>query len=268
MMMSHLARATVRRYPAAWRERYEDEVLALLAEAPVRWRDVIDLSRGLLIERVRSVLEPGDHPTLAAAVYWLLLATLRYLPGVVATGLLLAAGLWLNRTFGPAPTWAAIVGFGSFLVGTGYHRKYYWPADRAGIPRNDRMPMPRGRGLAVLLMVFVGFGIVTWADPPGGRTGPMQTALWFYLLPGFIASQIRPRFTRSREILWAFGALDSVMSQLKWAQMELDRCRILHAEGQWVPLADAEADVQRLRNERDEILSVLHRCGYRARFRR
>lgn len=266
-MTSRLARAIVQHYPLAWRERYEEEVLALLGQAPVQWRDVIDLSRGLLIEQARSVIEPGDHPALAATVYWVLLAGLRYLPGVVATAATLAAGLWLNRRFGPAPTWVVIAGFVSFVVGGTCHHKWYWPANRAGIPQNDRLPMPRGRGLAVLLMVFVGFGVVIWARP-GGRSEPWQTALWFYMLPGFIASQIRPRFTRSREILWAFGALDSVRSQLKWAQMELDRCRILHAEGQWVPLADAEADVQRLRDERDEILGVLHRCGYRARFQR
>jgi hypothetical protein len=260
-----LARAIVRLHPPAWRERYEDEVCALLAQATVRWRDVIDLARGLVVERARSVIEPGDRPALAAAVYWLLLVALRYLPGVVAAGVTLAAGLWLNRSFGPAPTWVVVGGFATFFVGGAWHHKWYWPANKAGISSNDRLPMPRGRRFAVLSMVFVGLGVVFWADPP---EGVYQKSMWFYLLPGYMASQIRPRFTRSRQILWAFDALSSVKSQLKWAQMELDRCRILDAEGQAVPLAVAEADVRRLLAERDEVLVVLNRCGYRARFQR
>lgn len=264
-MKDHLARAIVRLHPPVWRERYEDEVCALLAEETVRWRDVIDLARGLIVERARSVIEPGDRPAVAAAVYWLLLVALRYLPGVAAAGVTLAAGLWLNRTFGAAPTWVVVAGVASFFLGGAWHHKWYWPANKAGILSNDRLPMPRGRRLAVLSMVFVGIGVVIWADPPEGT---IQKALWFFLLPGYLASQIRPRFPRSRQILWAFDALGGVESQLKWAQMELDRCRTLIAEGQRVPLADAEADVKRLLDERDEILAVLNRCGYRARFQR
>jgi hypothetical protein len=52
----------VRGYPRPWRGRYEAEVLALLDDASVRWRDVADLARGLLVERMRSTFEPGDRP--------------------------------------------------------------------------------------------------------------------------------------------------------------------------------------------------------------
>jgi hypothetical protein len=37
--MSRLALAIIRRYPEAWRRRYEGEVLALIEDSPVRLRD-------------------------------------------------------------------------------------------------------------------------------------------------------------------------------------------------------------------------------------
>jgi hypothetical protein len=263
-MMTRLARSIVARYPAAWRERYEDEVLALLAEGCVTSRDVVDLARGLLVERSRSVIEPGERPALTATVYWLLLMGLRFLPGVAAVAVTMAAGLWLNQTFGPAPTWTGVVGLTSSLLGVALYAWWYWPATKAGIPSNDRMPMPRVQRSLVLIGMFGGLVLITWIDPPDGA---WQTGIWFYLLPGYIASQIRPRFSRSREILWAFGALSTVNSQLKWAHRELNRCRDLRAQGQWAPLIDAEVAVKVLQEERGEIHEVLKRCGYRARFR-
>ena len=37
--LHRLALATVRRYPAAWRERYECEVTGLIGDFHLRWRD-------------------------------------------------------------------------------------------------------------------------------------------------------------------------------------------------------------------------------------
>lgn len=48
-----MARRIVRAYPRAWRERYQDEMLALLESSDVHAAQVIDLARGCLRERAR-----------------------------------------------------------------------------------------------------------------------------------------------------------------------------------------------------------------------
>jgi hypothetical protein len=63
-----LSRRVVHGYPKPWRDRYAGEVLALLDDSPARLRDVVDLTRGLVVERARATFEPGDRPTLLATV--------------------------------------------------------------------------------------------------------------------------------------------------------------------------------------------------------
>ena len=63
-------RRLLRLYPAAWRERYEDELADLLRELPASPPVLLDLLRGALVERSRArsrVMEPqpipaGDQP--------------------------------------------------------------------------------------------------------------------------------------------------------------------------------------------------------------
>src|SRR5688572_25959548 len=63
-----IAKWLVHRYPKAWRERYASEMLALLDDSATRWRDLIDLMHGLLVERLHSVFEPGSRPKLTFAL--------------------------------------------------------------------------------------------------------------------------------------------------------------------------------------------------------
>ena len=44
----------VRRYPRWWRERYADEVLALLEDRPPSRRDRLDLARGAIDAHLRG----------------------------------------------------------------------------------------------------------------------------------------------------------------------------------------------------------------------
>ena len=66
--MHRLATSIVRRYPQPWRERYEDEVLELVAAAPVRLHDLGELARGLIVERARALIEDADHPKRTARI--------------------------------------------------------------------------------------------------------------------------------------------------------------------------------------------------------
>ena len=71
-MTRRLAQALVRRYPAAWRERYEQEVSALIDDTSIRFGDLAELLRGLLTERARELVAADDRPTRTAATIALL----------------------------------------------------------------------------------------------------------------------------------------------------------------------------------------------------
>jgi hypothetical protein len=62
------ALAIVRRYPAAWRDRYESEVDGLIEDSSLTWRDVAELVRGMLTERARELVESDEHPKRTAFV--------------------------------------------------------------------------------------------------------------------------------------------------------------------------------------------------------
>ena len=53
-MNASIARALVRLYPRFWRQRYGDEIAALLEEQPIGFRIVFDMVRGALSQRVSA----------------------------------------------------------------------------------------------------------------------------------------------------------------------------------------------------------------------
>src|SRR5262245_39871113 len=69
MRSDRIARALLRLYPRAWRERYGDEFLALIADVGLTWREVVDVIGAAGVERVRAAitlvrneLDPTDPP--------------------------------------------------------------------------------------------------------------------------------------------------------------------------------------------------------------
>ena len=64
-MARRAALAMLRLYPSRWRERYEDEVRALIEDRPTRRRDVLDLARGALDARLHPPV-PSRIPAVAA----------------------------------------------------------------------------------------------------------------------------------------------------------------------------------------------------------
>jgi hypothetical protein len=54
------AKWLVQAYPRAWRVRYEDEFLALMAERPFALADVVDIARGALDAHLHPELIPGS----------------------------------------------------------------------------------------------------------------------------------------------------------------------------------------------------------------
>jgi hypothetical protein len=58
------AKWLVRAYPQAWRARYEDEFLALMAERPSSLADVVDIARGALDAHLHPEFIPGRKTTM------------------------------------------------------------------------------------------------------------------------------------------------------------------------------------------------------------
>jgi hypothetical protein len=56
MRSDRLARALLRLYPLEWRERYGDELLALVIEFGLTWRSAFDIVRAAIVERVRTLI--------------------------------------------------------------------------------------------------------------------------------------------------------------------------------------------------------------------
>jgi len=89
-----LAQALVRRYPAAWRERYEQEVSGLIDDTSIRFGDLAELLRGLLTERARELVSADDRPMRTAATIGFLKVgfVLAFLGSAIGLGLALALG--------------------------------------------------------------------------------------------------------------------------------------------------------------------------------
>ncbi|HEX5015889.1 MAG TPA: hypothetical protein VFV72_17215 [Candidatus Limnocylindrales bacterium] len=63
-------RGLLRLYPRAWRERYEEEMLALLEEAGLDWRGRADLFRGAMDARIHAASRiPGIAALLAGGLW-------------------------------------------------------------------------------------------------------------------------------------------------------------------------------------------------------
>src|SRR5262245_33294472 len=63
-----LARALLRLYPHAWRARYGEEFLALVADAGLSWRAIADVIAAAGVERVRALIALARHDCGPAAV--------------------------------------------------------------------------------------------------------------------------------------------------------------------------------------------------------
>jgi hypothetical protein len=85
--MTRLSRWLLRLYPRAWRDRYEDEVIALLDESAVSVRQLWDLASGACVEWVHVLLAPRTSAALLEhrPVMWLFRASV--VLGPVAIGL-------------------------------------------------------------------------------------------------------------------------------------------------------------------------------------
>lgn len=258
--MTWLARLIVGLYPAAWRERYEAEVLDLLEAAPVRLRDLKELALGLVLERWRQLASSPESPKRTAVVLVLFGPVIVLSVVLAATG----AGRMLRGALGAWPPdlanageWAVIaVVFASFPI--------RWAVAR--LPRRRL-----GLGLVVLLVtLFVVVAASAWGDLvrfEGWRgLSARMAGLMAILLFCYLGSGLTRGYWPDRTILDAIDRRWVAEQQLAMSRAWVAGCHTSAANGLPVPLADAEAQVAHWEAELREARAALDAMGYRARF--
>lgn len=256
--LSRLARAIVRRYPKAWRQRYEIEIAGFIEDAPAGWRDVLDLARGCVVERARAFIEPEAHPTRA----WMLLGVARFVPAVAFYGLLVGLAAVLRDSVPPPPSsvqWAALlsifplmaVGFRTLLRAPNYPT--WGPACR----------VPPRWGIATWLALFsLSLVVVFWSDPPGNPPSRLgwfghDTLHWF-IWPQPIRKALDLYWPAGLRLSWKLMRIGGLREQLGWARMELRRCESIGAGGvESADLVRAREEVARLERELASALADL-----------
>lgn len=264
-----LANRIVQLYPQPWRERYGDEVQSLIEDSPVRFSDLGELARGLVVERARALIEADDRPRRTAAILGALQPTFVIAIICVAWAIGLSMRGWLGRMpdFALAGHAVIVACYGVSVVAD-YHGR------RRG--HVDRLPprFPAVAGTILLPVLFAGIVLTSWGFwselRNAGQSTPLylwSQALLYLFFSGSTLAQISSGFWPGQRMLQALGRLAWVEDQMKWAQLWVDGCNTMIAQGVPSPLAEAQAEVGRWSRERDEALEKLRRLGYRARFR-
>jgi len=263
-----LAQALVHRYPAAWRERYEQEVSALIDDTSIQFGDLAELLRGLLTERARELVSADDRPTRTAAT--IVLLKVGFVLSFIASAV--GLGLGLRQVTGP---WSETARENSAIAVVVWYSVFVIVAIRARRrPVFSSFP-PYSPGTGVVLLasmfatlMFVVAGQLLSGDDPAHRDSftrywPwIQILLYSNFLTDFCAS-----LWPSRQLLQAFAELHGAESRLKSSQEWVDGCHEMIAKGVASPLREAEAQVEDWTRKRDLARERVHALGYRARFR-
>jgi len=135
--MTRLARAVLRLYPAAWRDRYEAEMVDLVDHRPMRLRDLFDLAAGALDARLHPRLV---RPAVAAAS-----------PSVLPPAQLLSAGV---APASVSPPFGAVTG-----------------PPAGDVTRRSFLRRMLGAGVGLLSLEFLGGTLAFLAPPPSDGIG-------------------------------------------------------------------------------------------------
>lgn len=260
--MTAIASAIVRRYPQPWRERYEGEVLALLEDCRPGVRDVCELARGLVVERVKSWMEPGEHPKRTDLLIQPAIGLARIVPAVVLTWGAVLIGEALRGRVGPPPEFIQWVWLGILLTTlvardvVRVRRKAWHDALQSTL----FTPVQRVLLIAGLALVIL---IASWGRWLPGVEVVRWTLLWFWGLA------IHQLFAK----VWPFAGMWDILDRYREAEAHLKRARrdveasrsLEGPQAAW-GLMQAEERLAECQQRRDELHTQLNRYGYRARF--
>jgi hypothetical protein len=256
-----LARWILTRYPRAWRERYGDEVRALLDDGHVSRADVVDLLRGCASEWKVAIADPEDHPR----VFQLFTGIEALCRGLIKIAAFLlpaiATAAYLRRHVGPPPEWVGTLGVMGYVL----PMTAMWLAMRRQ-NRSGRVATPYGMLSASQLRWWVPLAMVTialilWADGPPDFRASLTTELlarWLHVMlvvMFFLSATHRPRFG----MLDLASEMGSRRYLLRWAKLEVARCDSLDPRDptRARQLASAQAEVERLERELQEIYAAI-----------
>ena len=266
-MVRALAHAVVRRYPAAWRERYEAEVRGLIDDTPVQFRDLGEMVRGLFTERVRELLMSDEKPRRAALVVGLATP----IAGLLCAGLAWLAGRGIVRLTGPWSDASAYVGLAVFCV---LIMAILVLAIRGRNRRDPNRPFVVAPDVAVRMLPLsfvaacVYAALMAQAEPTPSRILPSwvgYSANWMYFAL-FAGSQIAS-FLPGQQLLETFGRIAGAEAAIRMNEQWVASCHDWIAKGVPSPLNDALEQVAKATAERDRARARLQELGYRARFR-
>jgi len=267
-MLQTLARAIVHRYPAAWRERYADEVTDLIDSAPVRAFDVGELFRNMLVEQVRAVVDT-ERPSEAA------MTVMRYKFAAAAFFFVLTqAGAWLLVWWRPLPESRSdgvlFLALTFWMVLLLVRLGHWWR--QRGRLRDDRAPFPVWFAMMCLplhLLATTGWVWGVLSDVSTYSPAWMQVTQAIYhslYLGGSIAAwlmmQIWPG-QRLVRLLMEFKAADAAVEGAKYY---IASCEEWIDKGVMSPLADAQKALEVRIRERDAVRERLNTLNTRARY--
>lgn len=178
-MRARLARAVLALYPRATRERYGDEIAGLLAHSPRPWRDLADVARTALGERLtggRAALARARSRTVLWHLVWLML-----MPAALTTVLValmaaigqaaVQADRWVGAERGASVAYALMVLPAALLAWPAG-----WLAGRATRLAAPWLAVPVALALGLLAIAAVpGIGMVLGESLPGAA---VAITLW------------------------------------------------------------------------------------------
>jgi hypothetical protein len=126
--------------------------------------------------------------------------------------------------------------------------------------------------LPLLFALMAGFEWGLWSDPftadSSSRLPHWMRRLNYLYFYALLLVKVSGDFWPGRRILQAIARFEGAESQVKNAQLWVEGCRTMIAQGVPSPMAEAQAEVDRWARERDRALADLQALGYRARLTR
>lgn len=267
-MVRALAHAVVRRYPAAWRDRYEAEVRGLIDDASIHFRDLGELLRGLFTERARELLTSVENPRRTASI-------LGFMAPLAGGAFLLVAwltGYAMRAVVGPLSDSGQYVGLSLAVVlmiaffvtwSRGWKR-------RDGAAAATPGSLPPDVVIVMLPMLFAQvalFAVILSGEPeypsliPNWLNRVFQLFVWA-TIAGNLLSSLFP----GHALLQAFSQVAFAEGQIRSNEKWVEGCRDMISKGVPSPLNDALAQVGKWTVERDSARARLKELGYEARF--
>ncbi len=260
--MKALARWVVSKYPQAWRERYEGEVLDLIASGPVSVAEAGELFRSMLVERVRAGIDV-NQPQRAVAR---LRATKAYivLGGWLCSALLAGLLRWWRPMTDPEAWWLAgtLLGYAAALI-------VAWVMSGAPIPgRGGLASVIPVWAAALCVPVQIGLvGLYGWAALSDGEatiwtrgsSALLHTAYFHAFALTWLVIQIWP----GQKLAETLTEYDAIQKGEAAARTFVASCEEWIAKGVASPLQEAQRSHDEWIKRLESVETRLKALGYR-----